>query len=232
PAPVGTASSPRPRVAPSGDARGRRTAGEPEGRASVPDGEGASAARERHLMAPRAAAAMTRCRRGLERGGAVQHGVLISGASTGIGRACALELAATGLVPPEADCTPEPFSVDARLTTYGVGTALRLTAPGATVQPKLYFLITSPSVDVSINAENSDRTLNPIDPGSTNLGIALGGEVHYPITDIIALSAQIGLQRPKFGTCADDGFDPFCQTRTLVQGALGMQFRIPGSIPE
>ncbi|MGM0706050.1 MAG: hypothetical protein ACQETP_09035 [Bacteroidota bacterium] len=138
----------------------------------------------------------------------------------------------TGLVPPEADCTPEPFSVDARLTTYGVGTALRLTAPGATVQPKLYFLITSPSVDVSINAENSDRTLNPIDPGSTNLGIALGGEVHYPITDIIALSAQIGLQRPKFGTCADDGFDPFCQTRTLVQGALGMQFRIPGSIPE
>lgn len=138
----------------------------------------------------------------------------------------------TGLVPPGTDCTPEPFDVDARFAMYGLGPILRLTAPDATVQPKLYLLLTFLSIDSSLSAQNSDRTLNPIGAEHIDFGIALGGEVHYPITDIMALSAQIAIQRHAPGACAEDGFDPFCQTRTLVQGAVGMQFRIPGSIPE
>ena len=138
----------------------------------------------------------------------------------------------TGLARPGTDCTPEPFDADARFAMYGLGPILRLTAPDATVQPKVYLLFTFLSIDSSLSAQNSDRTLNPIGSESIDFGIALGGEVHYPITDIIALSAQIGIQRHAPGVCAEDGFDPFCETRTLVQGAVGMQFRIPGSIPE
>lgn len=127
----------------------------------------------------------------------------------------------TGLVPPGSDCTREPFDGDARLTTYGVGVAVRLPSPAAPLQPELYALGTGSDVDVDFMARSSASRLQPVTPDGLSVGIAFGGSVSYAITHFFALSGRIGLHALRFGACGADAWFPFCESRVLPQLALG-----------
>lgn len=134
----------------------------------------------------------------------------------------------TGLVPPGSDCTDERFDGDGSLTNYGVGLAVKLPAPGASLQPELYVLGTASDVDVTFTAQSSDAQLQPITPDGPSPGVALGGSISYEITPFLALSNRFGLQAPRFGVCGADAWFPFCETRILPQLAFGARLRLSG----
>jgi hypothetical protein len=134
----------------------------------------------------------------------------------------------TGLVPPGTDCTDQRFDGDAHLTTYGVGFAVRLPSPGASLQPALYALGTGSDVDADFVARNSEARLQPVTPDGLSVGVAVGGSVRYAITPFWALSGRVGLHALRLGACGADAWFPFCERRLLPQLALGMRFGLSG----
>ena len=131
----------------------------------------------------------------------------------------------TGLVPPGRDCTAERFDVDAHLTTYGAGLALRLPTPAPALAPELYALVTASRVDADFTARNSDATVRPVTPDGLSPGLAFGGTLSYAVTPLLAFTGRIGVQIPRFGVCGVDAWFPFCERRILPELALGAQLR-------
>lgn len=132
----------------------------------------------------------------------------------------------TGLAPPGTDCSPEPFVGDAQLTTFGAGVTVALPSPIEPLHPELYALATGSTVDVTFSAEQSDEELQPITPDGPSWGLEVGAGLHYPITNWIAVSGRVGLLRPGFEACGDDGWFAFCETRTLPRFAIGTRFNL------
>jgi NAD(P)-dependent dehydrogenase (short-subunit alcohol dehydrogenase family) len=105
----------------------------------------------------------------------VEHGVLISGASTGIGRACALDLANRGV------------RVFAGVRQLPAGEALRAEAAG-TIVPIVLDVTSADGIAAAIDAvahENGARTLSGL---VNNAGIAVGGPLEF--VPIAAVRAQ------------------------------------------
>jgi len=132
----------------------------------------------------------------------------------------------TGLVPPGGDCTSEPFDGDGSLTNYGLGFAIRLHSPGASLQPELYALGTASDVSVNVTTQNGNGQIQPITPDGLSPGVALGGSISYEITSFFALSSRFGVQVPRFGACGSDAWFPFCERRVLPQLAFGGRFEL------
>ena len=110
-------------------------------------------------------------------GSAVKSGVLISGASTGIGRACALELASRGVL------------VFAGVRQLPAGEALRAEALRAeakgTIVPVMLDVTDAESIAAAIDTvahENGARTLAGL---VNNAGIAVGGPLEFVPIDAV-----------------------------------------------
>jgi len=134
----------------------------------------------------------------------------------------------SGLVPPGRDCSTRPFAGDGHLSTVGLGVVVRLTPPASTWRPELYALGTGTAVGAEFESLSGDEQISPITPEGLSVGVAVGGSLHYTLTPVVGLTARLGAQIPRFGTCGADAWFPFCETRVLPEAAVGVRLGRPG----
>ena len=134
----------------------------------------------------------------------------------------------SGLAPPDRDCSTRRFEGDARLSTVGLGVAVRLTPTAATWRPELYALGTGTAVGAEFATPSGDEQVAPVAPEGLSMGVAVGGSLHYTLTPVVGLTVRVGAQIPRFGTCGADAWFPFCETRVLPEAAVGVRLGRPG----
>lgn len=129
----------------------------------------------------------------------------------------------TGLARPGADCSPEPFDGEARLTTAGIGIGVTLPRPTPRVEPRLFATGLVADVDVTFRAAESDARVSPVTPDRPSVGFAGGGILSLALGRPVAITARAGVQYNRFSTCGDDAWFPFCDSQWMPQVSLGVE---------
>jgi hypothetical protein len=132
----------------------------------------------------------------------------------------------TGLPPPGAECTPEPFDGDAELTTYGAGMVARLPPLVSKLRAKLYALALAAEVTATFRGRRSGKQIRPITPEGRSPGLEVGGSLGYAVSSYVSLQARVGTQFVYFGVCGSDAWVPFCDSHHMPRLALGVQVRL------
>jgi len=132
----------------------------------------------------------------------------------------------TGLVPPGADCGTRAFVGDAELTTVGAGLVVTLPRPISTVEPRLFAMGLVADVDAEFRAEESNEEIAPITPDDPTVGLAGGGSFSFAFSEYVGVNTQIGAQYVRFGTCGDDGWFAFCDSRVMPRISLGAEVHL------
>lgn len=131
----------------------------------------------------------------------------------------------TGLIPPGTDCSPDTFDGDSDLTRLGVGLVVGFEPFIAGIEPEIYLMGTSTSVDTEFIGRESERNIGPADPVNASPGLEFGVMLNYLVTPFFGLYGRFAAQNTNFGACAEDVWAPFCEDQMLYQFSLGAQFR-------
>jgi len=129
----------------------------------------------------------------------------------------------TGLVPPGADCGTRAFVGDAKLTTVGAGLVVTLPRPISSVEPRIFAMGLVADVDAEFRAAESNEEIAPITPDDPTVGLAGGGSFSFAFSDYVGVKTQIGAQYVRFGTCGEDGWFAFCDSRVMPRISLGAE---------
>ncbi|MEF8940890.1 MAG: hypothetical protein V5A22_13680 [Salinivenus sp.] len=130
----------------------------------------------------------------------------------------------SGLPPPDADCTPERFDGDAQLTTYGAGVVARLPRLVSTLRPELYALALAANLEAAFRGRRSGTQIRPVE--GLSVGLEVGATLTYTVIPHLTLMDRVGTQFVHFGTCGADAWFPFCNSRPMPQGSLGLRVHL------
>ena len=131
----------------------------------------------------------------------------------------------TGLIPPGTDCSPDTFDGDSDLTRLGVGLVVGFEPVIAGIEPEIYVMGTSTSINSEFIGRESGRNIGPVDPENPSTGLELGAMLSYNITPFFGLYGRVSAQNTNFGACGEDAWFAFCEDRMHYQFGLGAQFR-------
>lgn len=131
----------------------------------------------------------------------------------------------TGFSLPGTDCSLDTFDGDSDITRFGVGLVVGFDSVIADIEPELYLMGTSSSINTEFIGRDSGRNLGPVDPENPSIGMELGMMLTYPVTPFLGFYGRFSIQDTNFGACGEDAWFAFCENRLLYQVGLGAQFR-------
>lgn len=131
----------------------------------------------------------------------------------------------TGFIPPGTDCSPDTFDGDSDLTRLGVGLVVGFDPFIVGIEPEIYLMGTSTSVNTEFIGRESRRNIGPIDPENPSPGLEFGLMLNYSVSPFFGLYGRFPAQDTNFGACGVDAWFAFCEDRQLYQVGLGAQFR-------